>query len=60
MHTEKEFNNLLYHLKRMATCLGQHLKEEAEGKGVKDTELCPCKTVELRNALALIKKIEGK
>ncbi len=52
--------DLLYNLKRMTTCLGQHLKDEAKEKGVKDSELCPCKTTELRNALRLIKEIEGK
>lgn len=33
---------LFHHLRRMITCLGEHLEEEAEERGVPAGDLCPC------------------
>jgi len=50
---------MLYNLKRMVTCLGEHLLEkEAEKNGVSVSSLCPCLS-ELQQAQSVIRKAEG-
>ena len=49
---------LLYNLKRMVTCLGEHLEKEAEKNGITVKELCPCLS-ELNSAKHAIAKAEG-
>jgi len=52
--------DLLYNLKRMVACLGEHLKKEVEKSRTNLDYLCPCPCLsELQQAQTVISKAEG-
>jgi len=55
---QADIKALVTSLKAVLVCLEQHIKDEAERYGVKALVLCPCTETEIKQAKALIAKLE--